>query len=136
MGPLEGVKVLDFTRYQQGPFATALLADLGADVLKVEEREQGEMGRRMEGLPNGFSPYFEAYNRGKHSITLDLRRPEAIAIIERLLPAMDVLVENFRPGAMERLGLGYDALHARHPRLVYASASAFGPKGPDAALPG
>lgn len=135
-GPLAGIRVLDFTRYQQGPFATALLADLGADVLKIEERGQGEVGRRMEGLPNGFSPYFEAYNRGKRSITLDLRRPEAIAIIERLLPEMDVLVENFRPGAMERLGLGYDALHARYPRLVYGSASAFGPEGEDATRPG
>lgn len=135
-GPLAGVRVLDFTRYQQGPFATALLADLGAEVLKVEEREQGEPGRRMEGLPSGFSPYFEAYNRGKRSITLDLRRPEAITIIERLLPNVDVLVENFRPGAMDRLGLGYAALHIRYPRLVYGSASAFGPEGEEATLPG
>jgi CoA:oxalate CoA-transferase len=135
-GPLDGVRVLDFTRYQQGPFATTLLADLGADVLKVEERGEGEVGRRMEGLPNGFSPYFESYNRGKRDITLDLRRPEAIEIIHRLLPEMDVLVENFRPGVMDRLGLGYDELHARYPRLVYAAASAFGPEGPLRERPG
>lgn len=136
MGPLEGVSVLDFTRYQQGPFATALLADMGADVLKVEERLDGEMGRRMEGLPDGFSPYFESYNRGKRSITLDLRSPDATEIILRLVDGTDVLVENFRPGVMDRLGLGYDELHRRFPRLVYGSASAFGPEGPLAHRPG
>lgn len=135
-GPLAGVRVLDFTRYQQGPFATTLLADLGADVLKVEERGDGEVGRRMEGLPNGFSPYFESYNRGKRDITLDPRRSEAIQIIHQLLPETDVLVENFRPTVMDRLGLGYDELHARYPRLVYASASAFGPEGPLRERPG
>ncbi len=135
-GPLDGIRVLDFTRYQQGPFATTLLADLGAEVTKVEERGDGEIGRRMEGLPDGFSPYFESYNRGKRSITLDLRRPEAQEIVWALLAQSDVLVENFRPGVMDRLGFGYPAVHARLPRLVYASASAFGPAGPDARRPG
>lgn len=136
MGPLAGIRVLDFTRYQQGPYATSLLADMGAEVVKVEERLDGEMGRRMEGLPNGFSPYFESYNRGKRSITLDLRRPAAKGIVERLLAKMDVLVANFRPGVMDRLELGYEAVHARFPRLVYGSASAFGPAGPRAGRPG
>jgi CoA:oxalate CoA-transferase len=135
-GPLAGVRVLDFSRYQQGPYATSLLADLGADVIKVEERIDGEIGRQMEGLPDGFSAYFESYNRGKRSITLDLRKPAAKAIVERLLPQMDVLVENFRPGVMDRLGLGYEAIHQRFPRLVYGSASAFGPNGPLAQRPG
>ena len=135
-GPLTGVRVLDFTRYQQGPYATSLLADLGAEVLKIEPRIDGELGRQMEGLPDGFSAYFESYNRGKRSITLDLTRPAAKEIIHKLLASMDVLVENFRPGVMDRLGLGFDALHERFPRLVYASASAFGPKGPRATRPG
>jgi CoA:oxalate CoA-transferase len=135
-GPLAGVRVLDFTRYQQGPYATSLMADMGAEVIKVEERGDGEMGRQMEGLPNGFSPYFESYNRGKRSITLDLRSPAGQEVVERLLTGMDVLVENFRPGVMDRLGLGYDAVHERFPRLVYGSASAFGPQGPRAGRPG
>src|SRR5579883_448771 len=136
LGPLDGIRVLDFTRYQQGPYATALLADLGAEVIKVEARPNGEFGRQTERDESGFSPYFESYNRGKRSLTLDLKRPEAREIVLRLLESCDALVENFRPGVMERLGLGYEALHARFPRLVYGSASAFGPNGPDAERPG
>lgn len=135
-GPLEGVRVLDMTRYQQGPYATALLADLGADVLKVEPRIDGEIGRQTERDASGFSPYFEAYNRGKRSITLDPRGPEGREVVLRLLDGRDVLTENFRPGVMERLGLGYTELHARFPRLVYGSASAFGPAGPWRERPG
>jgi CoA:oxalate CoA-transferase len=135
-GPLEGVRVLDFTRYQQGPYATALLADMGADVLKVEPRLDGEWGRQSERDESGFSPYFESYNRGKRSITLDIRRPEGRAVVERLVPRVDVLVENFRPGYMDRVGLGYEALRSHNPRLIYAAASAFGPKGPLAQRPG
>jgi crotonobetainyl-CoA:carnitine CoA-transferase CaiB-like acyl-CoA transferase len=134
-GPLHGVRVLDFTRYQQGPFATALLADLGAEVIKVEPRE-GEYGRQTERDESGFSAYFESYNRGKRSLTLDIRTPEGKAIIERLVPRVDVLAENFRPGYMERIGLGYEHLRALNPRLIYAAASAFGPKGPLAGRPG
>ncbi len=135
-GPLGGVRVLDFTRYQQGPYATSLLADLGADVLKIEPRNDGELGRQMERDAEGFSAYFETYNRGKRSITLDLRRPEAREIVQRLVPRMDVLAENFRPGVMDRLGCGYEALHALNPRLIYAAASAFGPRGPERERPG
>ncbi len=134
-GPLHGVRVLDFTRYQQGPFATALLADLGAEVIKVEPRE-GEYGRQTERDESGFSAYFESYNRGKRSLTLDIRTPEGREIIERLVPRVDVLAENFRPGYMERVGLGYERLRALNPRLIYAAASAFGPKGPLAGRPG
>ena len=135
-GPLAGVRVLDLTRYQQGPYATSLLADLGAEVVKVEQRPDGEFGRQTEQDETGFSPYFETYNRGKRSLTLDLKRPEAHAIVLRLLERCDVLVENFRPGVMDRLGLGYETLHLQYPRLVYASASAFGSRGPDAERPG
>lgn len=135
-GPLEGIKVLDFTRHQQGPYATALLADMGADVLKVEPRIDGEHGRQSERDEAGFSAYFESYNRGKRSLTLDIRRPEAKRIVEQIVPRVDVLTENFRPGVMDRLGLGYEALRNLNPRLIYGSASAFGPKGPDSRRPG
>jgi CoA:oxalate CoA-transferase len=135
-GPLTGIRVLDFTRYQQGPYATSLLADMGAEVIKVEPRVDGEWGRQTERDESGFSAYFESYNRGKQSITLDIRTPQGKAVVERLVPRVDVLVENFRPGYMDRIGLGYEALRARNPRLVYAAASAFGPKGPLAQRPG
>src|SRR5512134_2065485 len=93
---LEGVRILDFTRAQQGPFATMLLRDMGADVLKVEP-PGGEQGRANGLGPDGFSSYFEGHNRGKRSITLDLREPAAIGIVRRLVPGCDVVVENFRP---------------------------------------
>lgn len=135
-GPLAGIRVLDFTRYQQGPYATALLADMGADVLKVEGRHDGEYGRQTERDESGFSAYFESYNRGKRSITLDIRRPEGREVIEKLVPDVDVVAENFRPGFMERVGLGYESLRRLNPRLIYAAASAFGPVGPLAGRPG
>jgi crotonobetainyl-CoA:carnitine CoA-transferase CaiB-like acyl-CoA transferase len=135
-GPLDGIKVLDFTRYQQGPYATSLLADLGADVLKVEPRVDGEFGRQSERDESGFSGYFEAYNRGKRSLTLDFRKPEGRAIVERLVPRVDIVAENFRPGVMERLGLGYEQLRAINRRIIYAGASAFGPEGPERERPG
>ncbi len=135
-GALSAIRVLDFTRYQQGPYATSLLADMGADVLKVEPRIDGEFGRQSERDETGFSGYFEAYNRGKRSMTLDLQRPEAKKIIEQLIPQMDVLTENFRPGVMDRLGLGYEAVRKLNPRLVFAAASAFGPEGPESRRPG
>lgn len=126
---LEGVRVLDFTVAQQGPFATLLLADMGAEVIKVEP-PGGEMGRANGLGPDGFSSYFEGHNRGKRSITLDLKKPEAIDIVRRLIPRIDVLVENFRPGVMERMGLGYEDVRQIRPDLIYASASAWGREGP------
>jgi crotonobetainyl-CoA:carnitine CoA-transferase CaiB-like acyl-CoA transferase len=126
---LTGVRVLDFTRAQQGPFATLLLADMGAEVIKVEP-PGGETGRANGLGPDGFSSYFEGHNRGKKSITLDLKVPEAREIVRRLLPAVDVLAENFRPGAMERMGLGYEDVKAIRPDIIYASASAWGRSGP------
>jgi len=126
---LDGIRVLDFTVAQQGPFATLLLADMGAEVIKVEP-PGGEMGRANGLGPDGFSSYFEGHNRGKRSITLDLKKPEAIEIVRRLITDIDVLVENFRPGVMERMGLGYNDLRQLRPDLIYASASAWGREGP------
>ena len=124
-----GIRVLDFTQAQQGPFSTLLLADMGADVIKVEP-PGGEMGRANGLGPDGFSSYFEGHNRGKRSITLDFKRPGALEVVRRLVPTVDVVVENFRPGVMERLGLGYDDLRALKPDIILASASAWGREGP------
>ncbi len=135
-GALDGVFIVDFTRFQQGPFGTMLLCDLGADVLKVEEREHGDLGRRWATRNEGFSDYFESYNRNKRSITLNLRSPEGKAIVEKLVERADVVAENYRPGVMERLGLGYERLRSINPRIIYAAASAFGPEGPLATRPG
>jgi crotonobetainyl-CoA:carnitine CoA-transferase CaiB-like acyl-CoA transferase len=124
-----GVRVLDFTQAQQGPFSTLLLADMGAEVIKVEP-PGGEMGRATGLGPDGFSSYFEGHNRGKKSITLDLKRPGAIDVVRRLVPTVDIVVENYRPGVMERLGLGYENLKALRRDIILASASAWGREGP------
>lgn len=124
-----GIRVLDFTRAQQGPFGTLLLCDMGADVIKVEP-PGGEDGRANGLGPDGFSSYFEGHNRGKRSITLDLKVPDAIEIVRRIVPTVDVVVENFRPGVMERLGLGYEDLKQLRPDIILASASAWGRQGP------
>lgn len=134
-GALAGVRVLDFTRYQQGPYATVLLSDMGAEVVKVEE-PGGEPGRANGLGPDGFSAYFEAHNRGKRSITLDLRLDGARGVVRRLVPQFDVVVENFRPGTMERWGLGYDDLRALRPDVILASGSSWGRLGPWAERPG
>ena len=127
--PLEGIRVLDFTRYQNGPHGTAMLADMGAEVLKVELPGDGDPGRSIGRLPDGFSAYFEALNRGKRSVTLDLRSAEGRAVIRKLVPEVDVMVENFRPGVMDGFGLGYDDVADLNPTLVYAINSGFGPEG-------
>lgn len=126
---LEGVRILDFTRAQQGPFATMLLCDMGADVIKVEP-PGGEQGRANGLGPDGFSSYFEGHNRGKRSITLDLRNPAAIEIVRKLVPSCDVVVENFRPGVMEAMGIGYEDLKVLRRDIILASASAWGRRGP------
>ncbi len=134
-GPLAGIKMLDFTRYQQGPSATVMLAELGAEVLKVEP-PGGDPGRMLSQFADGFSSYFEVLNRGKKSLVVDLRHPGGTAVICRLARQVDVVAENFRPGVMDRLGVGYNALSAINPRLIFASASMFGPRGPRATHPG
>ncbi len=131
--PLEGIRVLDLTIWQQGTYATAMLADLGADVVKVEERQSGDPGRFAWLDRNlGLSGYFEAHNRGKRSVALDLKHAEGRAVLLRLAAGADIFVNNYRIGAVERLGLGYDAIAAVKPDIVYVQASGFGPVGPDA----
>lgn len=133
--PLDGIRILDFTRFQQGPQATQMLADMGAAVIKIEEPGRGENGRRLRRERDGFSGFFEAFDRGKRSLTLNLRHPEAKRIVYRLAAEADVVAENFRRGAMDRLGFGYERLARANPRLIYASASGFGPRGPIADRP-
>lgn len=129
--PLEGVKVLDLTRVLAGPFCTMLLADLGADVVKIERPKLGDDARQFGPfLPSGESAYFAGINRGKRSITLDLKRESDHATFLALVRKADVVVENFRPGTMEGLGLGSDALRRLNPRLIFTSVSGFGRTGP------
>lgn len=131
--PLDGIRVLDLTVWQQGTYATAILADLGADVIKVEERVSGDPGRFAWLDPEvGLSSYFEAHNRGKRSIAIDLKRGEGRAVLLHLAGTADAFVNNFRIGAIERLGLTYEALAAVNPAIVYVQASGFGPAGRDA----
>jgi CoA:oxalate CoA-transferase len=129
-GPLSGIVILDLSRILAGPYCTLLLAELGARVIKVEPPPGGDDARQYGPFKNGKSTYFASVNRGKESIALDLKSPAGREIFERLLDRADALVENFRPGTMERLGYGWDSLHARYPRLVYAAASGFGHSGP------
>jgi CoA:oxalate CoA-transferase len=134
-GPLAGTFVLDLTRVLAGPYCTMVLADLGARVVKVEAPDRGDDARQIGPFVGGVSAYFLSLNRGKESIALDLRDGDDRAVFDRLLARADVLVENFRPGVMERLGLGFADLHARLPRLVVASTSGFGQTGPYAQRP-
>ncbi|WP_423456723.1 CaiB/BaiF CoA transferase family protein [Ottowia sp. VDI28] len=130
-GPLDGFVVLDLSRVLSGPYCTMMLRDLGARVIKVEQPGAGDEARHFLPMsPDGSSAYFAAVNRGKESIALDLKSGDDRAIFERLLNRADVLVENYRPGVLERLGYGWDKLKARHPRLVLASISGFGQTGP------
>ncbi|MGH0037270.1 MAG: CaiB/BaiF CoA transferase family protein [Myxococcota bacterium] len=131
--PLAGIRVLDFTRYLAGPFASMLLADYGADVVKVESRAGREFRTGSSGRDNYF---FLTSNRGKRSITLDLKSDEGRALVWRLLPRFDVVIENYRPGVMERLGLGPEAVAERFPQIVYARISGFGADGPYRDRPG
>jgi CoA:oxalate CoA-transferase len=139
--PLSGIRVLDLTIWQQGPVATTMLADLGAEVIKIEECQKGDPGRGIMSMAGastgkgGRNFYFEANNRHKKSITLNLKTAEGRAIAYRLVAQCDVFVQNFRKGVAARLGLGYPELSAVNPRLIYASASGYGPLGPDSAEP-
>jgi formyl-CoA transferase/CoA:oxalate CoA-transferase len=127
---LDGLRVLDFSHALAGPYCTLLLSDYGAEILKLESRS-GDMGRRW-GPPfaGGESSFFLGLNRGKRGISIDLKKPEGLELCLRLIDTMDVLIENFRPGAMDRLGLGYRVVHERSPRLVYCSISGYGQMGP------
>jgi CoA:oxalate CoA-transferase len=129
-GPLSGLLVVDLTRVLAGPFATMMLADVGARVIKVERPGRGDDSRAYGPFRSGRSLYFDRVNRGKESVALDLADPADRDVLLALADRADVLVENFRPGVMARLGLGYPELSARNPRLVYASISGFGQTGP------
>jgi len=131
MRPLDGVRVLDFSHALAGPYCTLLMADYGAAVYKLEAPGGSDMGRGW-GPPfvAGHAAFFLGLNRGKQGISIDLKKPEGIELCLRLVEKMDVLIENFRPGTMERLGLGYEAVHARHAGLVYCSISGYGQDGP------
>jgi crotonobetainyl-CoA:carnitine CoA-transferase CaiB-like acyl-CoA transferase len=137
MRPLEGITILDLTRVLSGPYCTMLLADMGARVIKVEQPGKGD-DTRAWGPPflEGESAYFLSINRNKESVTLDFKQPEGQAVLGRLVAKSDVLVENFRPGTLTKLGLDYTTLAAQHPRLVYCSISGFGHTGPRRNEPG
>jgi CoA:oxalate CoA-transferase len=129
-GPLSGVTVLDLTRVLAGPFCTMILADLGARVIKIEQPGTGDDSRAYGPFMNGHSAYFGSVNRGKESIALNLKDNADKTVFGKLLETADILVENFRPGTMEKLGFGWETLHAKYPRLIYAAASGFGHTGP------
>lgn len=136
--PLEGIRVVDFTQYQQGTVCTLMLADWGADVIKVEPHGVGEPGRTLgprgpKGLGSG---YFEANNRNKRSIVVDVKKEKGKEIINRLVKTADIFAQNFRPGVIERLGFGYEALSLINPRIICLNGSGFGRRGPLRERPG
>ena len=130
-GPLDGISVVDFSQILAGPFCTMLLADMGAEVIKVERPNGGDDTRRF-GPPfiNGEGAAFLSLNRNKRSIVLDMKSEQGVEIAKKLVADADVLVQNFRPGVLERLGLGYEAVKAINPAMVYCTISGFGITGP------
>lgn len=139
MRPFEGIRVLDFTRVVSGPYCTHLLGVLGAEIIKIEERAGGDSVRHGDGDPllkrDGLAATFVMFNAGKKSVTLDLKKAEAKAIILKLVTTADVVVENFRAGVIDRLGLGYPVLSKENPRIIFCSISGFGQSGPDSHAP-
>lgn len=139
MGPLAGVKIIDFTQFMAGPLATQLLADLGCEVIKVERPGVGDAARQGSASPftiEGERNAFVALNRNKRSVTIDLKHPDGRGIAQRLCESADVVIENFRPGVMARLALGYEDLCERNPQLVYCSITGYGDVGPRVGAPG
>ena len=128
--PLRDVRVLDLTRLLPGAYATLLLADLGAEVIKIEDPRGGDGMRSLRSQPDGRNPYFERLNRNKRSVTLDLRKPEATGVLDALLVRADVIVDSFRPSTARRLRVDPETIRSRHPRLICASISGFGARGP------
>jgi CoA:oxalate CoA-transferase len=129
-GALSGIRVLDFTRMLAGPLCTALLADIGAEVIKIENPDGGDDARYFPPRQGGEGTYFMLLNRGKKSLTIDLKSEKGLQLVDALVAKSDVLVENFRPGTVKRLGIDYERLSAANPRLIYASISGFGQTGP------
>ena len=130
-GPLSGLTVIDLSRILAGPYCTLMLAELGARVIKVEAPVTGDDARQYGPFVNGKSAYFQSVNRGKESLVLNLKADNDKVIFKKLLAKADVIVENFRPGTMEKLGFGWETLKQKYPNLIYASASGFGHSGPD-----
>ena len=135
-GALDGIKILDITNYIAGPFATMLLGDLGAEVYKIETPGAGDPFRTWDKEPKDYSPSFCGMNRNKKSVTLDMKSPEGKEIFLRLAKDADVIVENLRPGVVDRLGIGYEDIKKFNPQIIYCSISAFGQKGPYRHKPG
>ena len=127
---LKGIRIIDLSRYIAGPFCSMLMADMGAEVIKVEKPEKGEASRELTPFQNGVSLFFPAYNRNKKSITLDLRKEEGIEILKKLIAESDVLIENYRVGTMEKMGLSYDIIKKINPRIIVLSVTGFGQTGP------
>lgn len=134
-GPLSGIVVVDLSRILAGPYCTLLMAEMGARVIKVEPPKGGDDARAYGPFIKGKSTYFASVNRGKESIALDLKNDADRKTFEKLLEKADVVVENFRPGTMEKLGYGWETLHAKYPKLIYAAASGFGHSGPNSKDP-
>lgn len=128
--PLSGIRVLDLTRLLPGPVATLHLADMGADVIKIEDTDAGDYSRRLGRVREGMSDFFRMVNRNKRALRLDLKKPEGREIFLRLVRGAEVMVESFRPGVMAKLGLGYEAMAAINPRIVYCSITGYGQDGP------
>lgn len=136
MQALQGIKVVELSRALSGPFCSMVLADLGADVIKVEPGPSGDMSRTWGPFDRGVSTYYLSCNRNKRGVCIDFRQPEGLAAIHRLIDGADVVIENFKPGTIDSMGLGYDVLSARNPRLVMGSINAFGADGPMSSWPG
>src|SRR5437879_9632080 len=138
--PLTGIRVVDFTRVIAGPFCTQILSDMGAEVIKVENPDGGDDTRKgagpRAGGPTGESHFFMTFNRGKKSVALDFAKPEGQKVVLRLLEKADVVIQNFRPGVLNRYGLDYASLQQKYPRLIYLSISAYGQTGPLSDRPG
>ncbi len=129
-GPLDGIRIIDLTTMASGPLATSILADQGADVIKVEGPGRGDGLRTIGPSRGGLSAIFASFNRNKRAIAIDLRDARGVALLDRLVASADVVVQNFRPGAVERMGVGADRYRAMHPHLIYVSISGFGEQGP------
>ena len=136
IGPLQGIRILDLTRVLAGPFCTMLLGDMGAEIIKIEEPGKGDDTRGYPPFVNGFSAYFGNMNRNKKSITLNLKVPEAKEIFLEMVKNADVVIENYKPGTMAKLGIGHEDLKAVNPRVIFASISGFGQYGPYTERPG
>ena len=136
MPPLTGLRVLDLTRVLAGPYCAMMLGDMGAEVIKIEEPTEGDDTRSWAPLREGWSTFFLGLNRSKKSLAIDLKSEAGASVLRRLIDTADVLIENFRPGSLSKLGFGYDRVAARNPRLVYCSITGYGQVGPRRRLPG